>query len=66
MMSLTVYYFYVKMPRCRWVEHGLEYITFYVQKYIAHSLACSGPPLICDGPLGTPEFVKLAYYNDDT
>ena len=25
-----------KMPWCRCVEHGLEYITLYVKKYIAH------------------------------
>ena len=44
MKSLGVYYWYVKIPRCGYVEHGLEYFTFYVQKHIAHSAACSGPP----------------------
>ena len=29
---LGVYYWYVKMPRCGCVEHGLEYIMFHVQQ----------------------------------
>ena len=33
MNSLGVYYRYVKMPRCGGVEHGLEYIKFYVQRH---------------------------------
>ena len=60
MKSLRVYYRYVKMPRCWCVEHGLEYITFYVQKHIAHLAACSGSPLVRDRPLRAPPFVKLA------
>ena len=32
------------MPRRSYVEHGLEYIAFDVQKYIAHLAASSGPP----------------------
>ena len=42
--SLGVYYWCVKMPRRGCREHGLECIMFYVQKYIAHLIACSGPP----------------------
>ena len=48
------------MPRCRCMEHGLEYIMFYVQKYIAHLVACSGPLLVHDRPLEALAFVKLA------
>ena len=44
MKSLEVYYWYVKMPRCGCVEHGLEYIMFYIKKCIEHLAACSGPP----------------------
>ena len=44
MVSLGVFYWYVKMPRCEYVEHGLEYFKFYVQKHIAHMAVCSGPP----------------------
>ena len=62
MKSLGVYYGYVKMAHCGCVEHGLEYITFYVQKHIAHLVACSGPQLVCDRPLGAPTFVKVAYW----
>ena len=40
---LGVYYWYIKMPRCGCVEHGLEYFSFYIQKHIAHLAACSGP-----------------------
>ena len=39
-----------------------EYFLFYVQKYIAHLAACSGPWLLCDGPLGELPFLKLAYW----
>ena len=62
MNSLGVYYWYVKMPRWGCVEHGLEYIAFYVQSY-AHLKACSGHPLVRNGQLGAPAFVKLAYSN---
>ena len=36
----------LKMSRCGCVEHGLEYIMFYVRKHIAHLVACSGPLLV--------------------
>ena len=50
------------MSRCGCVEHGLECITFYVQKYIAHLVACSGRLLVRDGPrLREPAFVKMVY-----
>ena len=39
MKSLGECYWYVKMPRCGCVEHGLEYITFYVKKHIVHLAA---------------------------
>ena len=42
MKSLGVYDWYIKMPRCGNVEHGLEYFTSDVQKHIAHLAACSG------------------------
>ena len=38
------HYWYVKMPRCGYVEHGLEHFSFYVQKHTAHLAACYGPP----------------------
>ena len=34
--SWRVCYWYDKTPRCVFVEHGLAYITFYVQKPIEH------------------------------
>ena len=40
MKSLGVYYWYVKMPRCGCVEHGLENIMFYVKKYIQRPFLC--------------------------
>ena len=39
MKSLRLCYWYVKMPRYGCVEHGLEYITVYVQKHIAPLVA---------------------------
>ena len=54
MKSLGVCYWYVKMPWCGCVEHGLEYSTFYVQKHMAPLAVCSGPPLVLDGLLRRP------------
>ena len=63
MKSLGVYYWYVEMLRCGYVEHGLEYFSFYVQKHLAHLADRSvlDPPLVRDGPLGAPAFLKLVY-----
>ena len=44
MKSFGVYYWYVKIPPRGFVDHGFKYITFYVQKHIAHLVACSRPP----------------------
>ena len=41
-----------------------RYITFYVQKHIAHLVALFLFPLVCDRPLGGPTFVKLPYCCD--
>ena len=61
MKSLWVCYWYVKMPRYGYVEHGLAYVTFYVQKHKAHLAALFWFPagsrraargaLICETPL---------------
>ena len=39
------------------MEHGLEYITFYVKKHMAYLAVCSGPLPVRDQPLGAPAFV---------
>ena len=61
MKSLGAFYWYVKMPQCGCVEHGLEYIKFYVQKHIVPLVAllwfpagsrwAARGPLICKSPL---------------
>ena len=38
------------------MEHGLEYITFYVKKHMAYLADCSGPLPVRDQPLGAPAF----------
>ena len=43
MKSLDVYHWYVKIPRYGCVEHGVEYIRFYVHKHIAHLDTYSWP-----------------------
>ena len=53
-----------EMSKCHWcgyVEHGLEYFSFHVQKYIAYLAASSVPPLVRDRTLGAPAFLKLVY-----
>ena len=57
--SLGVYYWCVKIPQCRYMEHGLKYFTSYVQKHIAPLAMCYHPPLVRDKPLGAPASVKL-------
>ena len=64
MKYLGSYHWYVKMSRCGCVVHRWWYITFYVQRHIAYLVACSGSPLVRDGPLGAPAFVNFAYWND--
>ena len=59
MKSLGVYYWYVKLPQCRYMEHGLEYITSYVEKHIAPLAICYNPWLVFDKPPGAPAFVRL-------
>ena len=44
------------------MEHGLEYITFHVQKHLESLAICSNPLLVRDKPLGAPAFVILAKY----
>ena len=61
MKSLGLCYGYVKILHCGHMEHGLEYNTFYVKKYMALLAVCSGLPLVHDGHLGAPAFVKFAY-----
>ena len=61
MKSLGVFYWYVAMPQFGCVEHGIWYITFYVQKHIAHLAALFWFPVglrraargarICETPL---------------
>ena len=52
---------YVKIPCCGYMEHGLEYITFYVHKHMTSLAICSGFPLVRDGPIRAPWFVISAY-----
>ena len=55
-----------------WTCSGLRFsrsrkmnlLRFIVQKHIAHLAACSAHPLVRDGPLAAPAFVKLAYLDD--
>ena len=43
MKSIGVYYWYVKIPQWRYMDHVLKDIAFYVQKHIA--------PRICESRL---------------
>ena len=57
--SLGVYYWCVKIPQCKYMENGLKYITFYVQKHIVHLVMYYDTLLVHDKPLGAPTLVKL-------
>ena len=62
MKSLGAYYWYVRMLQCMYMDHGLEYIMFYVKKTEAPLAICYNPLLDRDRPLGVPAIVRLAYY----
>ena len=44
------------------MEYGLEYITFYVQKHVAHVAICFNPPLVRENSLGATAFVRLTHW----
>ena len=46
------------------MKHGLEHIAFYVQKQKAPWAICYNHLLVCDMPLGAPDFVRLIYLID--
>ena len=60
--SLGVNQWYVKIPQCRYMEHGFKNVAFYVQKLIALWAICWNLPLFHNTPLGAPAFVILIYY----
>ena len=55
-------YWYVKIPQCGCMEHGLKHITFYVQKHITSLALCYNPSLVGGKPLGVQASVKLVYW----
>ena len=62
-LLLVVYYWYVKIPQRRYMEHGLKDVAFYVQKHIAlwaivFATCCLGCLL-----WAPPTFVRLVYWN---
>ena len=63
MKFMGVYYWYVKIPQCRYIEHGLKDIAFYVQNHIALRAICFNFQLVHDKPLGVPAFVRLVYWH---
>ena len=46
------------------MEHGLEYIVFYLQKHIAPLVVYTNPTVVHDKPSGAPVFVKIVYCGD--
>ena len=60
--SLGVYHWCIKIPQCGYMEHWLNFITFYVQKHITALAMCYNPTLVHDKLLGAPAFVKLIYW----
>ena len=51
---IGVYYWYVKIPQCLYVEHRLKYISFYDQIHKALLAICYNSPLVRDKPIGAP------------
>ena len=58
---MGAYYWYVKIPQWRYMNHELKYIVFYVQKHIAPQAVCYNSLLVCDNKLGAPAHVRVVY-----
>ena len=58
---MGAYYWYIKIPQWRYMDHGLKDIAFYVKKQIAPRAVCYNYPLVYDKPLGTPAYVRVVY-----
>ena len=56
-------YWYVKITRRGYMEHGLKKYFVLCSKHIAHLTVCYNFPLVRDKPLGAPAFVKLLLVN---
>ena len=59
---IRVYYWWVKILQCRYMEHGLRYIAFHVQKHIAPLAIFHNSLLVHDKLLGVTAFMKLVYW----
>ena len=56
------YYWYVKIPQCGYMEHGLKDIAFYVQKHIRTRAVCHNFLCFATSHLGAPASVRRVYY----
>ena len=59
MKSLATNFSYVEIPQSGYMEHGLKYFKFYVQKHISPLAICYNPLLDHNEPLWS--FVRLIY-----
>ena len=50
MKYVGAYYWYVKIPQCRYMENGLKDIAFYAQKHITPNRVCHNFPLVHNRP----------------
>ena len=56
------YYWYVKIPQCRYMEYGSKDIALFVQKHMTLRAVCQNFPLVRDKPLGAPASVIRVYW----
>ena len=61
--SMGAYFWYVKIPQCGWMEHGLKDIVFFVQNHITLCTVVITSLLVRDKPLGVPASVKRVYWD---
>ena len=62
MKSMGSYYWYVKIPQCRYMEYGSKDIALYVQKHMKLRAVCQNFPLLRDKLLGAPASVRRVYW----
>ena len=58
MKLLRIYYWYVKIPQCRYIDHGLKDMKCYVKKHMVPRAICYNPPLVRNKPLGAPAYCE--------
>ena len=62
---MGAYYWYVKIPQCRYLEHGLKDVAFNVQKHITLAQSCHNFPLVSDKPPRDTRICETSLFSEN-